>query len=178
MRRDRLAAGEASSQIYAASEAATQQQWDLAFLTPRQFIAKVRHHARRILVACGLIPMAMRPLQICRRCSAACDGPYCDAHQDTVKEYERERRRNDPFRRLYKTSRWAAIRMSVLARDPVCQDGRICEHRSLSAVVDHKIPAKLWCALGNDFFDDSNLRGSCKPCHDSKTATEDGGFEQ
>jgi hypothetical protein len=40
MRRHKLAAGEASSQIYAASEAATQQQWDLAFLTPRQFTAK------------------------------------------------------------------------------------------------------------------------------------------
>lgn len=40
MRRDKLAAGEATSQTYPASEAATQMQWDLAFLTPRQFTAK------------------------------------------------------------------------------------------------------------------------------------------
>ncbi len=43
MRRDKLAAGEASSQIYAASESNTTQcKWDLAFLPPSDFIRKYK----------------------------------------------------------------------------------------------------------------------------------------
>ncbi|SRR6266481_1824121 len=119
--------------------------------------------------------MARRPLQICRKCTALSDGPYCDAHKDVRREYDQARSK-DPFRRLYKTARWKTVRLIVLARDPVCQDGRLCEHRALSTVADHVIPARQWVALGNDFFDESNLRGSCKSCHDSKTATEDSTF--
>lgn len=40
MRKDRLAAGEASSQTYVASENATQQQWDLAFMSVHEYTRK------------------------------------------------------------------------------------------------------------------------------------------
>jgi hypothetical protein len=41
MRRDRLAPGEATSQIYSAAELnTTQLKWDLAFLTREQFVMK------------------------------------------------------------------------------------------------------------------------------------------
>lgn len=123
--------------------------------------------------------MALRPAQLCRRCNQSCYGSYCDAHMDTRREYDRERGK-DPLRKLYKVKRWADTRMIVLARDPICRDGRLCGHRSLSTVVDHVIPARQYVAeQGGDtnwFYDENNLRGSCKPCHDSKTATEDSTF--
>ena len=61
------------------------------------------------------------------------------------------------------------LRYVVLARDPVC---RICQRRP-STVADHIKPHKgnwvLFCSL-------ENLWGICGPCHDAKTAREDGGF--
>ena len=124
--------------------------------------------------------MASRPPQLCRQCRRTCDGHYCELHANARPEYERQRRASDPLRKLYKTARWTAVRSIVLARDPVCQDGRVCERRSLSAVVDHTIPAREYIAQSggdtNAFFDEDNLRGLCKHCHDSKTATEDSRF--
>lgn len=41
MRRDRLAAGEATAQTYSAAESGTTQfRWDLAFLSKEQFVRK------------------------------------------------------------------------------------------------------------------------------------------
>lgn len=43
----------------------------------------------------------------------------------------------------------------------------------LSTVVDHIVPHKGDQKL---FWRRSNWQGMCKPCHDAKTAREDGGF--
>jgi 5-methylcytosine-specific restriction protein A len=69
----------------------------------------------------------------------------------------------------YALARWRRLRTIVLARDPVCCD---CK-RAASTVADHIKPHR-----GNlDLFTDlKNLQGLCKPCHDKKTASEDGGF--
>lgn len=74
----------------------------------------------------------------------------------------------EPWRRWYKTDFWARCRKRVLAEEPIC---KIC-NRSASTVVDHIKPHKGIWAL---FCDRSNLAGLCKHCHDTKTATEDGG---
>ena len=42
-----------------------------------------------------------------------------------------------------------------------------------ATVVDHIIPHKGDQKL---FWDTRNWQPLCKPCHDKKTATEDGGF--
>jgi 5-methylcytosine-specific restriction protein A len=42
-----------------------------------------------------------------------------------------------------------------------------------ATVVDHKEPHKGDMQL---FWDNGNWQSLCKPCHDHKTATEDGGF--
>lgn len=42
-----------------------------------------------------------------------------------------------------------------------------------ATVVDHKMPHKGNMAL---FWDHDNWQSLCKPCHDYKTATQDGGF--
>lgn len=67
------------------------------------------------------------------------------------------------------------LRPMILARDPVCT---ICK-RVWSTVVDHIKPFRSFPteqAQWDAFTDASNLRGICKSCHDTKTATFDGGF--
>ena len=90
------------------------------------------------------------------------------------REYDRKRA-SDPARKLYKTAQWLKLRQQKLSMNPYCECD-FCvgnKRRTLATVVDHKIPHKGDHAL---FFDYSNLRSLSKSCHDSKTATEDGGF--
>lgn len=76
----------------------------------------------------------------------------------------------------HKYSAWYAkpvwrkgLRVLVLARDPIC---KIC-NRYASTIADHIKPHRGNWEL---FTDLNNLQGLCKSCHDTKTATEDGGF--
>jgi hypothetical protein len=67
------------------------------------------------------------------------------------------------------------IQPQILKRDPLCV---LCIAAGRtpyppSTVVDHVIPHNGNLDL---FTDPKNLRGLCKPCHDRKTATQDGGF--
>ncbi len=71
---------------------------------------------------------------------------------------------------------WREYRAAYLA-DPahaLCrrclEDGRATE----ATVVDHVRPHRGDLAL---FWDPANHQPLCKPCHDSKTAREDGGFQ-
>ena len=100
---------------------------------------------------------------------------YCARHeQPTVADkaeatqHERNRTRNEPWRKWYHTAHWRNLRTLVLSRDPVCM---ICQ-RFASTVADHIKPHKGMWSL---FCDLANLQGLCKSCHDTKTATEDGG---
>jgi 5-methylcytosine-specific restriction endonuclease McrA len=91
------------------------------------------------------------------------------------------RRAADPIRRLYKTKTWQWTSRSVRVRDPFCKIG-LCVKRfgapAASEVSDHIIPAREYIdQRGGDesaFFDESNLQGACKACHDAKTARECG----
>ena len=80
----------------------------------------------------------------------------------------------DPIRSLLGTATWQATRRIIILRDIVC---RKCL-RAFSTEADHVIPARLWVKQhGGDlstFFDESNLKGLCKPCHSAKTAREVG----
>lgn len=70
-------------------------------------------------------------------------------------------------------SRWNRARLSFLDLHPCCAE---CERegRDVEAkVVDHVVPHKGDQDL---FWDEANWQALCKPCHDSKTANEDGGF--
>lgn len=73
------------------------------------------------------------------------------------------------------TSKWEEARKGFLAKHPRCE----CDaHRGLSSAplatcVDHTKPHKGDKVL---FWTRSNWRAMAKPCHDAKTATEDGGF--
>jgi 5-methylcytosine-specific restriction protein A len=75
-----------------------------------------------------------------------------------------------PHRRVYATSRWAAARREVLARDPTC---RSCG-AAPSTDVDHDVPLREVLAGGGDPYDVGNLVGLCASCHSRKTAAEVG----
>jgi 5-methylcytosine-specific restriction protein A len=99
---------------------------------------------------------------------------------DPVAKRERfdAQRIDDPIRKLYQTKTWRAVRRIVLARDPFCMIHPADGVPALSAIVHHVIAARKYVDQhGGDegfFFDESNLQGVCKPCHDAHTAKECG----
>lgn len=113
----------------------------------------------------------------CPKLAVRCQR-FCEAHSkdNYVLEGNRQkgsaRYHNTPWASWYQRFPWTGpngLRYVTLARDPIC---KIC-NRAPSTVADHIVPYKgIW-----DLFTDlSNLQGICAPCHDRKTALEDGGF--
>ncbi len=69
--------------------------------------------------------------------------------------------------------RWAKASRAFRQSNPWCAE---CERNGIVTrcnVVDHIVPHKDDQTL---FWDQANWQALCKPCHDRKTATEDGGF--
>jgi 5-methylcytosine-specific restriction protein A len=95
----------------------------------------------------------------------------CAAHK-YVERKEADARRGTAHERGYSAA-WQRARAGYLRNHPLCVR---CEERGdtvAASVVDHKIPHRGDKAL---FWDHANWQPLCKPCHDTKTATEDGGF--
>ena len=70
-------------------------------------------------------------------------------------------------------SRWQRASKGFLRANPLCIE---CSREGLTVpatVVDHIVPHKGDMVL---FWESSNHQPLCKPCHDTKTAKEDGGF--
>lgn len=69
--------------------------------------------------------------------------------------------------------KWQQARASYLSRNPLCCECEKNGRTTLATVVDHVVAHK-----GNPglFWDRKNWQPLCKPCHDRKTAREDGGF--
>lgn len=70
-------------------------------------------------------------------------------------------------------AKWQRARAAYLLAHPLCvrcqAEGRV----EPATVLDHIKPHKGDQAL---FWDSGNWQALCKPCHDSKTASEDGGW--
>jgi len=69
-----------------------------------------------------------------------------------------------PWRHLYNTKQWKALRLHQLSIEPLC---KFCQQQgnvTAAGVADHIEPHK-----GNRelFFAPSNLQSLCKTCHDS-----------
>jgi 5-methylcytosine-specific restriction enzyme A len=94
----------------------------------------------------------------------------CNQHRKPI-ERERSRRRREATKGTYKTRRWKLRRMQVFTRDPFCADGRMCGGKAPSVEVDHLISLDQ----GGDPYAMSNLRGTCRACHEAKTAQENRG---
>lgn len=97
------------------------------------------------------------------------DGAWCNEHQP-IRD---SRYAKKDYSKWYSTTTWKSARLAYLAENPFCvhcqQDGLI----SKADVIDHIQPHKGDRRL---FWDFDNWQALCKRCHDSKTATEDGGF--
>lgn len=81
-----------------------------------------------------------------------------------------DKRRASGWRRGYDGA-WAKARAVHLQREPLC---RFCREQGkvvAATVVDHIVPIAERPDLR---LDHSNLRSLCKPCHDSRTAAEQG----
>ncbi|WP_295378386.1 HNH endonuclease [uncultured Pseudacidovorax sp.] len=100
------------------------------------------------------------------------DGTFrCEQHKGAERRAADERRGTAASRGY--GSAWQRAREGFLRAHPLCVR---CEARDLvvaATVVDHIKPHKGDKAL---FWERGNWQALCKPCHDVKTATEDGGF--
>lgn len=100
-------------------------------------------------------------------CPNLTDAKYCEEHRSTD-----EQRRGSSTARGY-DYRWRMASKAYLHAHPLCvmclAEGRYTP----ATVVDHIKPHRGDRQL---FWDERNWQGLCKPCHDQKTATEDGGF--
>jgi 5-methylcytosine-specific restriction protein A len=107
-------------------------------------------------------------------CSALVrDGSgYCIAHKREVKKRVDEQRESSTKRGY--SYKWQQAREQFLQAHPLCEcpDCKAGELRiTLATVVDHKIAHKGDLKL---FWDRNNWQAMSKPCHDKKTAREDG----
>lgn len=112
--------------------------------------------------------MSNRPKRPCRKCRRALveGGGFCPICLPAVtKRYDRER----PERHaLYATTRWRKLRLTIIARDPLCRD---C-NKAISTHVDH---VNGFESVADPMaYEPSNLQGLCESCHNRKTAKEKG----
>lgn len=120
--------------------------------------------------------MPSAPLKPCSYpgCSALVNVGRCAAHQSERRK-QQDAQRGNANERGYDW-RWREYRKGFLRLHPLCecdecQGGKL---RTLRAtVIDHTIPHRGDREL---FWDENNHRAMSKPCHDRKTALEDGGF--
>lgn len=95
--------------------------------------------------------------------------------EEARRKHDRDRARRQDWRAWYKSPRWAALRLQVLARDEYrCQrTGVLLGGRANapdSPVVHHKTPHRGDPAL---FWDIANLEAVSKAWHDSEGQRED-----
>lgn len=98
-------------------------------------------------------------------------GSRCDKHK-IVERAKADSRRASSTERGY-GYKWQKAREQFLRENPLCVQHQANGQVVRSTVVDHKIPHKGDQKL---FWSRSNWQALCKPCHDEKTAREDGGF--
>lgn len=115
-------------------------------------------------------------------------GSRCEKHTKVVARQADEQRGSSTERGYgYK---WQQASKGFLRRHPLCQCPGCLEGEKrllASTVVDHKIPPRLGEAQKSGdsdriaaalelFWNRDNWQAMSKPCHDHKTATQDGGF--
>ena len=121
--------------------------------------------------------MPYKPMRPCRQfpCPNLTSNPsgYCDTHKIQAQQIQ-DRQRGSANERGY-TAQWQKARKVFLSEHPLCA---ICQRKNppeitSATLVDHIKPHKGDPDL---FWDESNWQSACKPCHDEKTAREDGAF--
>ena len=104
-------------------------------------------------------------------CRALVKGSaYCATHAQKAWKASSQTPRGSRHERGY-TNQWARASKAFLAQNPLCR--RCAEEGIVQAarITDHISPHKGDMVL---FWDVTNWQPLCKPCHDAKTAREDG----
>ncbi len=104
-------------------------------------------------------------------CGAKTNGGYCEAHRLQTQKH-RDQRRESAARRGY-GGRWQKARIGFLAKHPLCAHCEKNNRTTAGNVVDHIVPHRGDQKL---FWSRDNWQTLCTSCHNTKTATEDGGF--
>jgi 5-methylcytosine-specific restriction enzyme A len=118
--------------------------------------------------------MGVRAKSPCRHagCTTLVDvAGYCAQHHKQARQ-QSDARRGSASERGY-NGRWQKARATWLSRYPLCAECERSNRVAPASVVDHIVPHRGDQAL---FWDTENWQSLCKPCHDRKTAREDGGF--
>ena len=95
----------------------------------------------------------------------------CEKHK-RVDSKAHDQRRGTAHERGY-TGAWQKARAGFLRSHPLCVRCLAADQTVAANVVDHIVPHKGDKVL---FWEHANWQALCKPCHDRKTAAEDGGF--
>jgi len=95
---------------------------------------------------------------------------YCDQHR---KETFRKQKQKAAFdykerNRFYQRVDWKKARAAHLQSEPLCRSCRAIGKLVAAIIVDHIVQIEH----GGAPLDDANLQSMCKPCHNSKTRTE------
>ena len=107
-----------------------------------------------------------------------CNHPGCPTltHERLCQRHQREERRElarsrpNPAAMEY-GHEWRKASRRFLQENPLCVHCRQAGKIRASEVTDHIVPHKGGMAA---FWDRTNWQALCKPCHDRKTAKEDG----
>jgi len=94
----------------------------------------------------------------------------CVAHK-RVEAKAHDAQRGSAHERGYSVV-WQRARAAYLAKHPLCKAHHAQGQIVVATVVDHITPHKGDKVI---FWDSDNWQPLCKPCHDHKTATQDGG---
>jgi 5-methylcytosine-specific restriction protein A len=116
--------------------------------------------------------MPTRPLRPCPipGCSSLTTKGPCAQHkgQDSTSRARTEADKNKGWTREFYTSpEWRELRARVLIEEPICKCG------APTTIGAHRKSIRLHPELR---LERSNVRGSCKHCHDQESAARDGGF--
>lgn len=117
--------------------------------------------------------MPARPKRPCNHpgCRRLTTERFCEEHMREYRQRQ-DRERGTAHERGY-DAKWRRARAAFLREHPLCRE---CEREGRitpATVVDHIRPHRGDQEL---FWSADNWQALCKPCHDRKTAREDGGF--
>lgn len=95
----------------------------------------------------------------------------CEQHRH-VERREADLQRGSAASRGYSAA-WQRARAGFLKAHPLCVRCEQADLVTAATIVDHIVPHR---GDKERFWTRANWQPLCKPCHDRKTATEDGGF--
>lgn len=117
--------------------------------------------------------MPMAPKRPCSApgCPELVEARFCERHSRAARQQD-DARRGSAASRGY-GRRWQKARTAYLAEHPLCRSCEAEGRVTAATVVDHVEPHRGDMA---QFWSEANWQPLCKRHHDTKTASEDGGW--